>query len=434
MIKELNIGIIGLGTVGSGVIKSIEKNSNYFKKNYNIRFNIKSISANSKEKDRSFNINNYNWSENPIDIAKDKDIDTVLELVGGEDGIAYNLAITALNNGKNFITANKALLSKHGKELSKISEDNNNFVGFEASVAGGIPVIKTLKEGIIVNEITNVYSILNGTSNYILSSMDKLKINFDDALQGAKDEGFAESDPTLDINGVDSAHKLSILNAIIFSEFPAIDTIHVRGIEGIELIDHNYSSEFGYKIKLIAMSEVLNDGIYKEVTPMLVSSDGSLGRVDEANNIIQIIGQESGDVVLEGKGAGEGPTSSSVVSDLIDCALGTKLKIFGNSYSELNKNKEKIISKERAYYLRVFLKDQKGSMSKLTNLLSENNISLDKVIQKGESHLDDEKNSTPVVMITYPVKRDTIDSLIDILKGSDIISLEPLHMPILNKG
>ena len=179
MIKELNIGIIGLGTVGSGVIKSIEKNSNYFKKNYNIRFNIKSISANSKEKDRSFNINNYKWSENPIDIAKDKDIDTVLELVGGEDGIAYNLAITALNNGKNFITANKALLSKHGKELSKISEDNNNFVGFEASVAGGIPVIKTLKEGIIVNEITNVYSILNGTSNYILSSMDKLKINFD---------------------------------------------------------------------------------------------------------------------------------------------------------------------------------------------------------------------------------------------------------------
>ena len=427
MIKELNIGIIGLGTVGSGVIKSIEKNSNYFEKNYNVRFNIKSISANSKEKDRSFNINNYNWSENPIDIAKDKDIDTVLELVGGEDGIAYNLAITALNNGKNFITANKALLSKHGKELSKI-------VGFEASVAGGIPVIKTLKEGIIVNEITNVYSILNGTSNYILSSMDKLKINFDDALQGAKDKGFAESDPTLDINGVDSAHKLSILNAIIFSEFPAIDTIHIRGIEGIELIDHNYSSEFGYKIKLIAMSEVLNDGIYKEVTPMLVSSDGSLGRVDEANNIIQIIGQESGDVVLEGKGAGEGPTSSSVVSDLIDCALGTKLKIFGNSYSELNKNKEKIISKERAYYLRVFLKDQKGSMSKLTNLLSENNISLDKVIQKGESHLDDEKNSTPVVMITYPVKRDTIDSLIDILKGSDIISLEPLHMPILNKG
>ena len=434
MIKELNIGIIGLGTVGSGVIKSIEKNSNYFEKNYNIRFNIKSISANSKEKDRSFNINNYKWSESPIDIAKDKDIDTVIELVGGEDGIAYDLAITALNNRKNFITANKALLSKHGKELSKISEDNNNFVGFEASVAGGIPVIKTLKEGIIVNEITNVYSILNGTSNYILSSMDKLKINFDDALQGAKDKGFAESDPTLDINGVDSAHKLSILNAIIFSEFPAIDTIHVRGIEGIELIDHNYSSEFGYKIKLIAMSEVLNDGIYKEVTPMLVSIDGSLGRVDEANNIIQIIGQESGDVVLEGKGAGEGPTSSSVVSDLIDCALGTKLKIFGNSYSELNKNKEKIISKERAYYLRVFLKDQKGSMSKLTNLLSENNISLDKIIQKGESHLDDEKNSTPVVMITYPVKRDTIDSLIDILKGSDIISLEPLHMPILNKG
>ena len=182
------------------------------------------------------------------------------------------------------------------------------------------------------------------------------------------------------------------------------------------------------------MSEILNDGVYKEVTPMLVSSDSSLGRVDGANNIIQIIGQESGDVVLEGKGAGEGPTSSSVVSDLIDCALGTKLKIFGNSYSELNKNKEKIISKERAYYLRVFLKDQKGSMSKLTNLLSENNISLDKVIQKGESHLDDEKNSTPVVMITYPVKRDTIDSLIDILKGSDIISLEPLHMPILNKG
>ena len=433
MTKELNIGIVGLGTVGSGVIKSIEKNKEYFKNNYDVKFNIIGISANSKNKERSFDVDKYNWFDEPLELISEKNIDTIIELVGGEDGLAYELAINSLKNKMNFITANKALISKHGEELASLSEKNNNFFGFEASVAGGIPIIKTLKESIILNEIQKVFAILNGTSNYILSSMSKLQISFGKALKDAQDKGYAESDPTLDINGEDTAHKLSILNSIIFSEIPSVESIYVNGIENVELIDHHYSSDFGYNIRLIAQSDITGEGVYKEVTPMLVDKNSSLGRVDGANNIIKIIGQESGDVILEGQGAGEGPTSSSVISDLVDCAIGSKLHLFSNSFSELSKNSKKILPKERPYYLRVFLKDQKGSMSNLTNLLSQKNISLDKIIQKDELN-SNENNFKPVVMITYPVKKDEIDSLIDILSSSDIVSSKPLHMPILNKG
>ena len=433
MTKELNIGIVGLGTVGSGVIKSIEKNKDYFKNNYDVKFNIIGISANSKKKKRSFNVDSYQWFDEPLGLISENNIDTIIELVGGEDGLAYELAIHSLKNKMNFITANKALISKHGEELASLSEENNNFFGFEASVAGGIPIIKTLKESIMLNEIQKVFAILNGTSNYILSSMSKLQISFKEALKDAQDKGYAESDPTLDINGEDTAHKLSILNSIIFSEIPSVESIYINGIENVELIDHHYSSDFGYNIRLIAQSDNTGEGIYREVTPMLVDKNSALGRVDGANNIIKIIGQESGDVVLEGQGAGEGPTSSSVISDLVDCAIGSKLHLFSNSISELSKNRKKILPKERPYYLRVFLKDQKGSMSNLTNLLSQNNISLDKIIQKDELN-NNENNFKPVVMITYPVKKDEIDSLIDILSNSDIVSSRPLHMPILNKG
>jgi homoserine dehydrogenase len=434
MNKVLNIGIVGLGTVGCGVIKNIEKNSIFFENNHNVKINILGISAKNKSKDRPINIKSYDWYENPIDLAKNKNIDTILELVGGADGLAYDVALETLKQGKNFITANKALLSKHGSELAKLSEENKNFIGFEASVAGGIPVIKTLKESVRVKEIKKIYSILNGTSNYILSNMDNLNISFNDALKNAQEKGYAEADPTLDINGEDSAHKLSILNAIIFSEIPSVKSIHIKGIEGIELIDHSYASEFGYKIRLIAMSEIIKSKIYKEVSPMLVKSKSVLGRVDDANNVVQLINNESGDVVLEGKGAGEGPTSSSVISDLIDCSTDVRLKLFGDSFSNLTKNFDKIDSKKRPYYLRVFLKDQKGSMSKLTNLLSENNISIDKIIQKGESHLDDEKNSTPVVMITYPVRIEEINSFLEKIKLSELISLEPICVPVLEEG
>ena len=307
MSKILNIGIVGLGTVGCGVIKNIEKNSIFFENNHNVKINILGISAKNKSKDRPINIKSYDWYENPIDLAKNKNIDTILELVGGADGLAYDVALETLKQGKNFITANKALLSKHGSELAKLSEENKNFIGFEASVAGGIPVIKTLKESVRVKEIKKIYSILNGTSNYILSNMDNLNISFNEALKAAQEKGYAESDPTLDINGEDSAHKLSILNAIIFSEIPSVESIHIKGIVGIELIDHSYASEFGYKIRLIAMSEIIKSKIYKEVSPMLVESKSVLGRVDDADNIIQLINNVSGDVVLEGKGAGEGP-------------------------------------------------------------------------------------------------------------------------------
>lgn len=433
MNKKLFLGIVGLGTVGSGVIKSLELNSETFKRKYGMEYEILGVSASDKNKSRSIKIDHYPWFDDPLSIPDIEKINVIIELVGGEDGIAYDLSIKSLKKNKNLITANKALISKHGKELAKIADESNLFVGYEASVAGGIPVIKTLREGLLINKVDKVFSILNGTSNYILSTMNETNRDFEEVLGEAQELGYAESDPTLDINGYDSAHKLSIINALIFSEFPKVSDINIKGIEKIKLIDHNYANEFGYNIRLIATSSLEEHKFYKEVSPMLVKESSSLGKINGAQNIIFLHNNENGNLILEGEGAGAGPTSSAVISDLVDCYLGTKLKFFGESYENLSLGSSTLDAKERCYYFRVFLSDQKGAMAELTSLLSKNNISIDKIIQKGDTHLADEKSSTPVVMMTYPVSIGVIESVVAEISGTDLISMEPIFLPILKE-
>jgi homoserine dehydrogenase len=427
----VKIGIAGLGTIGSGVIENLLRNKKELEEKYQFKFEISGISASRKDKKRTFDTSQFIWFDNPIDLAKDSNINLIIELIGGESGTAYDLALEAIKNKKGFITANKALISSHGKELSELSDSNNSFVGYEAAVAGGIPVIKTLRGGLILDKINGFYGILNGTSNFILSRMSEADKSFEEALLEAQKLGYAESDPSFDINGLDAAHKLSIINSLCFSEFPSLEGISIQGIENILTLDHKYAHEFGYSIKLIASSSNIDGNLRKEVAPTLVKVDSSLGSVSNVSNVVCINTEYNGTIVLEGEGAGEGPTSSSVLSDIVDYAMDIKYRLFNKKHTNLSdpvRHKNLI---ERCYYLRVFLVDQKGAMSNLTSILGKNGISIDQVIQRGGVHFKDEKNFTPVIMLTHPIDSESIDSAFSELINSDLISMDPIFLPVL---
>ena len=431
MDKTINIGIAGLGTVGCGVIKNLIRNKVILKKKYNFNFNISGISASSRNKKRSINTDQFKWFDDPIDLAKNKDIDLIIELIGGEKGVALKLAIETIKSKKGFITANKALISSNGKILSELASKDRTFVGYEAAVAGGIPIIKTLKSGLFLDEINNIYGILNGTSNFILSMMNNANKSFNEALSEAKKLGYAEADPSYDINGLDAAHKLSILSALSYGEFPSLEDIQIKGIENILTLDHKYANEFGYKIKLVG-SSILNKGnIIKEVSPTLVGKNSPLGTVEGVSNVICLNTSHNGTLILEGEGAGEGPTSASVLSDIIDFSNDIKCHFFNKNFSDLVEPSDNNNILLRCYYLRVFLVDEKGSMAKLTSILEKNSISIDQVIQRGDLHLKDEKNSTPVIMLTHPIDSESINSSFSELIKTDLILLDPIFLPVL---
>ena len=431
MSKTINIGIAGLGTVGCGVINNLLRNRENLRDKYGLDFNILGISASNKTKKRSINIEDYGWFDNPLDLAKDRNIDLIIELIGGEKDIAFDLAIETIKNKKGFITANKALISTNGKILSKLSGKNNVFFGYEAAVAGGIPIIKTLKSGLFLDKINDIFGILNGTSNFILSRMNSANKSFDEALIEAQELGYAEADPLFDINGMDTAHKLSIISALSFGEFPSLENTNITGIDRIQTIDHKYAKELGYKIKLVGKSSLIDGKISKEISPMLVDQDSALGTVEGVSNVVCINTDYNGTLTLEGEGAGEGPTSASVLSDIIDFSQGTKSHLFGKSFNDLTDSVSNIQISNRCYYLRTFLVDQKGSMAKFTSILEKNGISIDQVIQRGGVHLKDEKNSTPVIMLTHPVDSGSIDSAFLELINTDLISLNPIFLPVL---
>ena len=431
MNNPIKIGIAGLGTIGSGVINNLLRNQVELEEKFQINFEIAGVSAASKEKERSFDVSQFTWFDDPLDLAKDSDIDLIIELIGGESGAAYNLATESIKHKKGFITANKALISTHGKELAGLLDKNNSFIGYEAAVAGGIPIIKTLRGGLILDKIDGIFGILNGTSNFILSRMCDAGKSFEEALKEAQELGYAEADPSFDINGLDAAHKLSIMNSLCFGEFPSIESISVQGIEHILALDHKYADEFGFNIKLIASSCIYEGVSVKEVSPTLVKKESSLGAVSNVSNVVCISTEHNGTLTLEGEGAGEGPTSSSVLSDIVDYGLNIKNHLFNKSFAKLSDPSFKKNSIERCYYLRVFLADQKGAMSNLTSILGKNSISIDQVIQRGGVQLKDEKNFTPVIMLTHPIDSESIDSAFSELINTDLISMDPIFLPVL---
>ena len=378
----IKIGIAGLGTVGAGVAMILRQKSALLGSRAGQAIALQAVSARDKKKDRGVDLSAVSWAENPVAIAS-SDVDVVVELIGGADGAAYELVKAALNNGKHVVTANKALIAKHGIELATIAEQKNVMLKCEAAVAGGIPIIKTLKEGLAGNQFTRVAGILNGTCNYILTVMENQKRDFDDVLKEAQDLGYAEADPAFDIDGVDAAHKLAILAAMAFSCKVDMKSLHIEGIRHITSTDIEYAAELGMRIKLLGLAQLAEGGLELRVHPALVSLDSPIARAGGVLNAIDLQCDALGSLFMEGPGAGRGATASAVVADIVDVAAGRGGLLYNTPVNSLTTLPISPIENHKgAYYIRLTVLDKPGVLAGVSAIFRDEHISIASLIQK----------------------------------------------------
>ncbi len=392
------IAIAGLGTVGAGVVKVLQDNHDVIKNRCGRDIEIISVTASNKTKDRGVDISNYEWVDNLSSMAEDNRVDAVVEMIGGSEGDAKTLVEVALKNGKHVVTANKALLAHHGFVLSQLAESYGVSIAYEASVAGGIPVIKALREGLAANEITNIYGILNGTCNYILTEMRETERNFDAVLKDAQEMGYAEADPSFDVDGVDAAHKLVLLGALAFGVQPDFESLEIEGISNLTMKDINYAEELGYRIKLIGMAQC-DDGVFTQVvSPCFVSKKNAISQVEGVFNAIMVEGDFVDKVMIQGRGAGAGPTASSVVADIIDLARGERVSTFGVPTEKLKAIEWRGVETLNAKcYIHLHVKDVSGVIADITACLKDKDVSIDSFIQRGH----EEDGTASVAIVTH---------------------------------
>lgn len=416
MKDQINIGIIGFGTVGSGTVKILLNNRQLLKDRSGIDFNLKKIADLDITRDRGIKIPEGLLTTNAEDILNDTDIDIVVELMGGI-WPAKDFIIKSIKNKKHVVTANKALIATEGNDIFLEAEKNGVCVGFEASVAGGIPIIKVIKEGLVANNIKAVYGIINGTSNYILTKMTNEKVDFALALKEAQRLGYAEADPTFDIEGIDTAHKLTILSSLAYGIPLMYDSVYREGITKITAQDIEFAIELGYKIKLLAILKAHESQIEMRVHPTMVPNEYLISKVDGVFNAIYVEGDSVGSTLYYGRGAGDMPTGSAVVSDIVD--IGKIIARNQNSQSiclrQINISKNLRIKDikdiECKYYFRFSALDKPGVLSKISGILGNHNISIASVIQKGRRI----GGAVPVVVLTYKAKeRDVLQAVKEI--------------------
>ncbi len=403
--KQINLALCGFGTVGQAVYNLINENRELISKRTEIDFHIKKILVKNINKKR--NIENFsgNFTTDINEIFNDPTIDIIVELIGGIN-TAKELIVNAFKNKKSVVTANKAVLATNGYELAKEAEKNKVDLFFEASVAGGIPIIRVFKETLLSNKINYFYGILNGTCNYILTEMTEKKINFNEALKEAQNRGYAESDPTFDIEGIDAAHKLAILIMLAYNFKFDFNNLYVEGISKISDKDIKFADEFGYSVRLLAIAKNKNGDIEGRVHPVLIRKDSILANIKGVYNAIYVKSDFLGPTLYYGKGAGGNPTATSVVTDIIEAGLNILKKsqnmkpVFTVKSRKIKKQKIKSINKLKTkYYLRFSVADMPGVLSKISGILGKNNISIEAVIQKGR--VDNHDNPVPIVMITH---------------------------------
>ncbi len=380
--NKFNIAIVGLGNIGLNLYKHLVQNKSSIKKKTNVTLNVKYVSARNRSKKRKIKISKTKWLKNYIHASKFKDIDIVIELIGGSEGPAKKLVFNSLKNKKHVVTANKSLISKYGDELSKLAEKNKVNLEFEAAVAGGVPIIRAIKEGLITNKINKIYGILNGTSNYILSKMSETKLSFKDVLEKAKSLGYAERNPKTDLNGDDAKSKIQILSSLAFNSFINKSKITVDGIQNIDQIDILNAKTLGYKIKHLAIAEVKNNKLIQRVHPCMINKKSYISNINGVLNAVILEGKPIGEFAIQGEGAGPGPTTSALVSDICSILRGN-IKF---PFSIPNKNRKTIksidVSEEFSLsYIRIDVIDKKGVLSSITKILSKNKISVKRIIQ-----------------------------------------------------
>ena len=396
--RKLNIAIIGLGNIGSYLFKYLNENKKILTEKNNCLPIIKYVSAKNKNKKRLIKVKKNQWLNNYLEATRLKDVDLIVELIGGAEGPAKKLVFNALNNRKHVVTANKALIAKYGDRLAKIAEKNKVNLEFEASVCGGVPIIRSLKEGLIANKISKVYGIFNGTSNYILSSMDKENKEFNDVLINAQKLGYAEFNPSADLNGDDVSSKLKILTSLCFNSF-LNNNIHVEGIKQIDKTDIDNANKLGYKIKLLGFAELLNNKIYQRVHPTLIKNDSYVASIDGVLNAVIVDGKPVGQSTIQGEGAGAAATTSALVSDISSILRGNIKFPFSISNKERKKLKfENLDHRLFSAYLRFEVEDRPGILSNITNIFSKNKVSIKRLVQNPH------KKSSSIIIITHKSK------------------------------
>jgi len=430
MKNNINIAVVGLGQIGNYLLNELKNKKKEIKLLTGKDINIVAISAKNKNKKRKFKINKKIFYKNPFKILNDKKIDILFECIGQSDGISKKIVEKALNDKIHVITPNKALISKHGDYLSKIAEKKKVNLEFEASVGGGIPILRTIKEGLSTNIITKVYGILNGTCNYILSEMDKTNDNFKNVLKKAQSLGYAEpGDPKLDINGYDTLAKVRILSSLAFKKKISRNNLLMEGIEFIEPKDFKIANQLNLKIKLLGITEIINNSLFERVHPCLVKKKSYIGNVDGVMNAVILEGKPVGESILQGEGAGPGPTSSALMSDLLSILRGNIKNPLGAS-----SDKRKFISPfninnyENSLYLRFEVKDKPGVLSEITKSLAKNHISIQRMIQIPDNKL----KTASIVIITHKTKQLNSDNCLKSLKKNKKILKRPVLLRLFN--
>ena len=419
--KKLNIAIIGLGNIGSYLYKYLNENKKILTEKNNCLPIIKYVSAKDKRKKRNVKIKKNQWLNNYLDATKFKDVDLIVELIGGSEGPAKKLVFSALKNKKHVVTANKALIAKYGDQLAKIAEKNKVNLEFEASVCGGVPIIRSLKESLIANKIFKIYGVLNGTSNYILSSMDKKNKNFHEVLSIAKKLGYAEANPSADLNGDDVSAKLKILSSLCFNSF-LNDNIYVEGIKEIDKTDIDNANKLGYKIKLLGFAELLNNNIYQRVHPTLVKKDSYIASIDGVLNAVIIDGKPLGQSIIQGEGAGPAATTSALISDISSILRGNIKFPFSVSGKERKKLKFKTLE-ERFFsaYLRFEVVDKPGVLSNITSIFSRNNVSIKRLVQNPNKN----KKISSIIIVTHKSKNKFLNKILKEVVKKNFIKKKP---------
>jgi homoserine dehydrogenase len=422
MKKQMNIVIVGLGNIGTYFYNYLKKNKKTIFNKTNTNPNILFVSARTFSKKRNVSIPKKIWLKNYLSSTKMKNVDIIIELIGGAEGPAKKLVFEALRNKKHVITANKALVSRYGDQLSKIAEKNLVNFEFEAAVCGGIPIIRSIKEGLIANNVHKIYGILNGTSNYILSSMDKNGLEYNDALLQAQKLGYAESNPASDIDGEDVASKLKILTALAFNTFINNDSVSVDGIKSIDQIDINNANQLGYKIKLVGVAETAKNRIIQRVHPALIRRNLQIAKINGVLNAVVIESDPVGRTVFQGEGAGPGPTTSALISDLCSILRGNiKFPFVFPDKKRKNAIFENINNKKFSAYLRLDVKDKHGILSDVTKIMAQNKISIKRLIQNPMKN----KKIASIIIITHEAKNSSFTKVLLSLKKSNYMVNTP---------
>ena len=426
--KPLRIALAGLGTVGGGVVRLLDENGELIARRAGRPIEVVAVSARDRAKDRGFDLSRFRWVDDTGALATLEDVDVVVELIGGADGPALSLARNSIAAGRPFVTANKAMIAHHGLELAEAAEAQGVALKYEASVAGGIPVIKGLREGAAANELAHVYGILNGTCNYILSTMEAEGRDFAEVLKEAQALGYAEADPSFDIDGVDTAHKLSILASLAFGTRLAFDSVAITGIRHVLAADIAEAAALGVRIRLLGYAETRADGLFQRVHPHLVPLDHPLAHVSGSLNAVVAEGNFVGRLLFQGRGAGDGPTASAVVADLIDIARGEYGPAFAMPVTALSEQPTADMgARIGRVYLRFTVEDKVGVLAEIAAAMRDSGVSIESLIQRGVQG----DGSVLVAIVTHDCPERNVVQALERLQGTTSIRGKPMLMHIL---